>query len=119
MPLSFRQLIKIFIIFIFRNFSLNIRKKLIFDFISISKHFGGVYQKTAIPSKYFKEFEMLKFYGSKVRVPANAHKLMEFIYGKYWNIPLDNWSFYNDENKSKTRINFIDKMWNYNKMDIV
>ena len=117
--LSFRELIKIFIIFISGIFSLNTRKKLINYCIFLSKNTGGVYQKTAIPAKYFEEFEMLKFYGSKVRAPTSSQELIEFIYGKYWNIPLDDWSFYSDKNKSKTGIKFIDQIWNYSEMDIV
>jgi len=117
--LPFSQLLKVFIISIFSIFTIDIRKIFIVYFINVSKKLGGIYQKTGIPAIYFKDFKMIKFYGSNAMVPKNSNDLLEFIYGKNWNIPMDNWSFYHDENKSKTGIKFLNQMWNYKKMDIV
>ena len=88
-------------------------------FIRWSKKCGGQFQKTAIPAEYFNRLVMCDFYGSKVLVPDNPEKLLQFIYGKEWNIPKVDWSFYDEENKTDTGILFIDEMWDYSRMDVI
>jgi hypothetical protein len=117
--LSMTELVKIMLISLFKVFTLSTRKRIFLNLLIISKIFGAKYQKTAIPYKLISDVVYCKFYGSKVLVPENPKKLIQFIYGKDWNVPKDKWSFYTEKNKKYSGIIFIDEMWEYSKMDIV
>lgn len=119
LPLSMNELVKIILVSIYRVIPNFLRKRLFLFFINCSKLFGGVFQKTAIPMKYFDSFILRDFYDHSVYIPNNSEQLLSYIYGKDWKVPKDNWSFYSDENKDETGIRFIDAMWEYKDMDIV
>ena len=40
------------------------------------------------PKKYFNRFGYLEFLGEEFRVPYNTHKVLCFLYGKNWKIPI-------------------------------
>lgn len=118
-PLSKNEFLKVILVSIFRYIPVKLRKKIFLMFIRWSKKCGGQFQKTAIPAEYFNRLVMRDFYGSKVLVPDNPDKLLRFIYGKEWNIPKVDWSFYDEENKTDTGISFIDEIWEYSQMEII
>jgi len=119
LPLSKNEFIKVVLVSIFRCIPVKLRKRLFLKFIRWSKKCGGQFQKTAIPAGYFDSLVLRDFYGSKVLVPDNPNRLLRFIYGKEWNRPKVDWSFYDEENKKDTGILFIDKMWDYSQMEII
>lgn len=120
LPLSMNDLIKMILVSIFRVIPKILRKRLFLFLLNCSKLFGGVFQKTAIPMKYFNNLILWDFYHhTRVWIPDKPEQLLSFIYGKDWNVPKADWSFYNDENKDNTGIIFIDNMWKYKDMDIV
>lgn len=54
---------------------------------------GRFYQRLhgkLFPKKYFKSFTKLNFLGVNFEIPNNAGKLMEYLYGGTWNIPIEN-----------------------------
>lgn len=51
---------------------------------------GGVFYKSAgytTPAHLLKEFEMIDISGIKVRVPRSSEAVLEFVYGKDWRVP--------------------------------
>ena len=119
LPLSMTEFVKVVLVTIIRTLPVTFRKKLFLMLIRWSKKCGGQFQKTGIPTEYFANLVMRDFYKGKVLVPDNPDKLLRFIYGKEWNIPKVDWSFYDEENKEDTGIMFIDEMWDYSQMKIV
>ena len=118
-PLSKNEFVKVVLVSIIRSIPVALRKKLFLVFIRWSKKCGGQFQKTAIPAEYFDDLVMGDFYGGEVLMPSNPEKLVRFIYGKEWNRPKVDWSFYNEENKTDTGILFLDEMWDYSRMDVI
>jgi hypothetical protein len=117
--ISLSEFVKSILISFFRILNVTARKKCYLKFLRISRYFGAKYQKTAIPIQYIRNTVYYDFYNSKVLVPENPENLIRFIYGKEWNIPKENWSFYTESNKEDSGIIFIDKMWDYSNMEIV
>ena len=118
-PLSRNEFIKIIFVSMFRCVPVALRKKLFLLFIHWSKMCGGQFQKTAIPAEYFDNLVMREFYGGEVLVPDNPEKLLQFIYGKGWNIPKVDWSFYDEDKKKDSGMLFIDEMWDYSQIEII
>lgn len=104
---------------ILRIIPLFIRKKLFILMIQMSGWLGGKFKKTAIPAKYFNEFKKIEFYGGEVLVPEQSEGLLECIYGKEWNVPKENWSFYDKKNKNDTGVVFLNEKWNYQTMELL
>jgi hypothetical protein len=96
-----------------------IRRRLIPLCYETSRKCGGTFQKTGIPAKYFESCSFIDFYGGKVLAPDLAEELLEFIYGREWRIPQDEWMWYSKENEDVTSMKVIDEMWSYGSMDIV
>lgn len=117
--ISSNIIIKSVLVTFFRILPVFIRKRLFISMIKISEWFGGEYKKSAIPAKYFNEFKKIEFYGGEVLVPKSSKKLLECIYGKNWNIPKENWSFYNKKNEQDTGVVFLDEKWNYQSVDLL
>jgi len=118
-PLSKTDAIKSLIICMFRILPMFIRKKLMQLFYRISKIFGTKSQKTGIPVHLFSELKPMDFYGGKVPAPKSSEVLLEYLYGKDWRIPADDWSFYAEENKDETGMKFIDEPWKWERHQIV
>ena len=118
-PLSRSEFVQIFLASSFRMLPKETRRKLYLELLKWTRKCGGVFQKTGIPSTYFNKFVMRDFYGGQVLVPDEPERLLRCIYGEAWRIPKDNWSFYDDRNKSDTGIIFIDEIWNYGQMNVV
>lgn len=62
----------------------------------------------AFPEYYVKELKEIDFHGIKVKIPMEAEKYLEWMYGKDWKIPNKNynkrWDFFNDmENYNTVR----------------
>lgn len=115
---SFSSIMKLFIILWVGILPKNVRKKLFLTFVSLSKKFGGEYQKTGIPAKYFNILEKVDFYGFDIPIPTNTEEYLELIYGKEWRIPKSGWHYYFEEYKEDTGIAFIDEAWDYSKSEI-
>jgi len=113
-----KDLIKISVSRIFSYFRPQTRRKYFDKLIGWSEHWGGVFQQTAIPKRYFSSFTVRKFYGSEMNFPNEPEKLLAFIYGEEWRIPKDNWSFYSETNKANTGIIFVDEKFDYKPSDI-
>ena len=99
--------------------SKKIKKWLYIRLINFSKMCGAKFSKRAIPFHFFENFITIDFYGDKITIPKKNIKLLEFIYGKDWKIPMDDWVFYDDKNKSLTKIKYIDESWDYENTDLV
>ena len=117
--ISSNILIKSVLVTLCRILPISIRKKLFILMIKISGWFGGKFKKSAIPAKYFNEFKKIKFYGGEVLVPKPSEELLECIYGKDWDVPKENWSFYDKKNKNNTGVVFLDEKWNYQNVDLL
>lgn len=109
---SGKNLFKFLVVQITKRLPSRLQLKIYNFFISASEKFGGRFEQTAIPVKYFESFKLSPFYGSEMYFPENPETLLEFIYGKEWEIPLDKYSFYN--NKNKTGIKFLQEKFDYN-----
>lgn len=116
---SGKLVLKSTLITLFRILPIFLRKKLFLLMIIISQYLGGDYKKTVMPSKYFKEFEKIKFYDGQVYVPKSPHNLLRYIYGEDWQTPKENWSFYDKKNKKQTNMIFKDEKWNYSDTDFL
>ena len=77
--------------------------------IGISKIFGAKYLSTSFPYTFFSELETVDFNGFNVRIPLRSVKVLNYLYGYQWNIPKENWSFYDKKNKNETNIIFIEE----------
>ena len=77
------------------------------------------FSKRVIPFHFFDSFISIDFYGDKITIPEKNVELLEFIYGKDWEIPMDDWVFYDDKNKNLTKIRYIDESWDYKNTDFV
>ena len=99
---------RIFILFFF-YFPSGVKKSCFERLVSMSEHFGEKFQLTAFPIHYFKTFKKIKFYGSFMNIPKKSDDLLSYIYGYDWKIPKDNWSFYDEKNKSHSKMIYIDK----------
>jgi hypothetical protein len=117
--ISKSEFIKRLLINIFRIVPKKVRTFSFFKLISVSKFFGGKYEKTSIPKHFFDELVLKDFYSTQLLVPKKSKELLSFIYGETWNIQKDNWSFYDNKNKSTTKIKFIKEVFDYKKIDFV
>lgn len=115
-PLTATIILKSSLVTLFRLFPNFLRKKLFLSMIAVSEYLGANFHKTAYPSIHFKEFKEIEFYGSKVMIPQSPQELIECIYGAGWNVPQENWSFYDKKNGGKTGVVFKKEKWNYNKV---
>ncbi len=79
----------------------------------ISMKLNGGYGKTSFPARFYLELEDLEFYGTKFKVPGPVEEYLEFVYGPDWRIPIKDWDFHDEENKSITSIEFISEAWDY------
>jgi phosphorylcholine metabolism protein LicD len=111
--LRVKDYIKLFFIKIFRIIPLKIRIALFNKLIRLSKLLGGKFQKTKIPKNFCNNLIYKDFYKYKMYIPKNPENLLEFIYGKDWKTPKDQWSFYDNKNKSTTSMVFSDEMFDY------
>jgi len=116
---SVKSTIKLFIVLLIGTIPTVIRKKLFIYFINRSQKSGGVFQKTAIPAKYYDKLRTVKFYDRKIKIPYESESYLEFIYGTEWKTPKENWHFHQEENKSKSSIKFIPERWDYDKCTIL
>ena len=118
-PFTIRGHVKGLAVNVLRLIPLRVRRVFFPICFNASQKFGGTFQKTAIPSKFFDSCSIIEFYNGEVLAPDSPEELLEFIYGKQWEVPKDNWSFYKEENKSITKINFLDEMFDYRGMTIL
>ena len=51
------------------------------------------FSKRAILFISFDSFIFIDFYGDKITIPEKNVELLEFIYGKDWKTPMDDWVF--------------------------
>ncbi len=107
------EIVKNILITINRVIPKKIRTLLHNIFVSIAKKAGAKFTKTAIPSHYFDEFEKINLLGEEIIVPKKKEQLLEYIYGKNWKIPKENWSFYDNKNKKESNIKYINESWDY------
>lgn len=114
-----KQLGKTLLISILRLLPKSLRKNIsVYCYSKVGKA-GVMFGKTAIPAVFFDTLKSIPFYQGRVLIPKESEKLVEHIYGSEWRTPKDKWRFYSDENKNKTQILFVYKIWPYKKMDII
>lgn len=92
---------------VFRKIPFSIKHKIYISLISLSKVFGAKYLSTSFPHSFFSELKTVEFNGFNVRIPVHSKDLLTYLYGEHWNIPKENWSFYDKKNKNETNILFI------------
>lgn len=114
----FRHLLKISVSRIFVFLSPRFRKMCFYKLLDLSERFGGVFQQTAIPKRYFCELSAHDFYGCEINFPTQSRELLALIYGEDWLIPKENWSFYHEDNKSTSGIIFIENRFDYNQLNL-
>lgn len=78
----------------------------------LSNILGGRQSLTAIPHIYFSCIESVEFLENSMLAPKQRKMLLEFIYGEGWEVPKQNWSFYEQKNQSVSRIVYIPKKLN-------
>jgi phosphorylcholine metabolism protein LicD len=114
-----KEKIKILLIIKNKFIPKKLRKLIFEELIKLSKNGSVAYQKKAIPDHFYKDFYSIDFYGDKISIPKKSSELMEYIYGKEWKIPMSNWSFYDEKNKSISSIEYIDESWDYKSLDFI
>ena len=77
--------------------------------IGLSKIFGAKYLSTSFPKNFLINLKTVDFNGFNVSIPENYKDLLTYLYGENWNIPKENWSFYDRKNKNETNIEFINQ----------
>ena len=115
---NFRDTVKLTVYRVFDFTSPRFRKICFYKLLDLSQYFGGVFQQTAIPKKYFCNLFPNDFYGCEMYYPAKSVELLALIYGEDWRIPKENWSFYHEDNKSKSGIVFIENRFDYDQLDL-
>lgn len=115
---TIKDVIKTTVSLLFSFLGPQTKRKWFDKLIRWSEYWGGVFQQTAIPKTYFSSFTEGEFYGSEVTFPHEPEKLLAYIYGDEWCVPKDNWSFYDEANKTQSRIIFIDEKFDYKPNDI-
>ncbi len=116
---SIKSRLKYFLINSLRLIPRLIRKKIILLLTKLSAKAGGVFQKTALPKELYSSLVPCEFYGGNVLVPEKSKELLIYLYGKGWNIPKENWSFYDKANEADTGVEFLEESWDYSKMEVV
>ena len=53
-----------------------------------------------IPFSYLKKRKKIIFLSTKINIPNEPIKYLEYSYGKNWNIPLKNYTWYNEKTKA-------------------
>ena len=114
-----KERIKIVFILINKFLSKKFKKWIYIRLINFSKKCGAKFSKRTIPSHFFDSFITIDFYGDKIDIPEKNVDLLEFIYGKDWKTPMDDWVFYDKKNKDKTKIRYIDESWDYENTDFI
>lgn len=94
---------------IFQKIPFSIKYRMYKSLIGISKIFGAKYLSTSFPYTFFSELKTVDFNGFNVRIPLRSVKVLNYLYGYQWNIPKENWSFYDKKNKNETNIIFIEE----------
>ena len=102
-----------FIASIFSKFSFKTKFKIFKGLLTCSEYFGGSFEQTAIPARFFNQFKEYPFYDDKMIVPKKSEELLSFIYGNEWRTPMEKWSFYDTKNKKNTSIVFINRKFDY------
>tara|TARA_B110000027_G_C16119977_1_gene302286 strand:+ start:3992 stop:4828 length:837 start_codon:yes stop_codon:yes gene_type:complete len=95
------------------------RKYIFLFFLNLSQKLGANYTKTAIPFQYFEEFIEIEFYGGMMPIPKRNIELLNYIYGKDWRIPAENWTFYKKGNENVSNMQFINDAFEYSKLDLI
>jgi hypothetical protein len=113
---SYKSTIKLFAVHLVRLIPLFCRRRLYKHLQNLSAAFGGEYQMTAIPSTFYDATETVSFYGKPIMIPKSPELFLEYVYGKGWNIPKQDWHFHYDENKDETGIKFVEKKWDYDQI---
>lgn len=114
-----KEKIKIILILFNKILPRKFRRWLDIKLMHFAKKCGGGFSKRAIPFYFFDSFISIDFYGDKITIPEKNVELLEFIYGKDWKIPMDDWVFYDDKNKNLTKIRYIEKSWDYENSDFI
>ena len=91
----------------FQKLSFPIRLRIYQNLINFSTFFGAKYLSTSIPYEFYSELKTVDFGGFNVRIPVKSEALLSYIYGSNWEIPKDNWSFYDNKNQNETSMKFI------------
>lgn len=111
---SLKAVFKIVIVSLISLIPKHIRKALIVHCVKTSCRFGGVFQKSAIPIKYFRSFKRVKFYESEISVPTEAESYLQLLYGEGWRTPKPEWKYYSSEtHQRESGVIFIDQPWDY------
>lgn len=103
---------------IFSYFPHKVRLYCFNKLLILSEFFGGKFILSAIPISYFENFKTINFYEFYMNVPEKPEKLLKFIYGDDWKIPKEEWSFYDEKNKSHSKMIYIDRKFDYNQIDL-
>jgi phosphorylcholine metabolism protein LicD len=114
-----REKVKIVLIAINKIFPIKIKKIFYKTLMSMAMKGKSEFGKTGMPSKYFKDFIKIDFYGSEISIPKRNRELLAFIYGEDWETPQENWSFYSNKNRRVSKIKFIDEIFEDNNIEFV
>ena len=115
---NFRDTVKFTVYRVFAFTSPRIRKICFYKLLDLSEYFGGVFQQTAIPKKYFCKLSANDFYGCEMNYPTQSEELLALIYGKDWRIPKENWSWHHEDNKSTSGVVVIKNRFDYDQLDL-
>ena len=102
------RLIRILLIFFIQKFPLFLRSTLSYLIYTALYQFIPSSKTMIIPREFIFPLSSLEFYGGQISSPKQPNELLRYLYGDTWNIPKENWSFYHTENRSESRVQYLD-----------